>query len=208
MIIGITGRAGAGKDTAADVLVKECGFVKVGLADPMKRAAMEWFDFSIEQLWGPSEMRNAKDLRYPRVGPDNSYLTPRHALQQLGTEFGRACYQDVWVDYAMRVAKRLAVGDYTYFPEHGVVPCRGYTEVPAPKGVVIPDVRFANELAAIRKAGGRVFRIEREGAGLTGAAGAHQSETEQNGFQDVETIRNDGTIEDLAIALRKAIESE
>ncbi len=188
MILGITGLAGAGKDTAADILVREFNAAKISLADPMKRFCQEVFDFSDEQLWGPSDCRNAKDLRYPKVGPDNSYLTPRYALQTLGTQWGRACYENVWIDYAIRTAQERLADEWPY--------------------VVIPDVRFANELAAIKAAGGRVFRIERQGAGLTGEAAQHVSETEQNSFADVvETIRNDGTIEDLATALRWAINS-
>lgn len=68
MIIGITGQppAGSGKDTVADFLVEEYGFAKVAMADPMKRICKEVFDFSDEQLWGPSENRNKGDLRYFR----------------------------------------------------------------------------------------------------------------------------------------------
>lgn len=56
-IIGLSGRSGCGKDTAADVLV-ERGWVKVALADPMKRLAMKIFGFTPHALWGPSKARN------------------------------------------------------------------------------------------------------------------------------------------------------
>jgi len=48
MIIGVAGNAGSGKDTVADHLVKHHGFVKVALADPLKRICREVFDFSEE----------------------------------------------------------------------------------------------------------------------------------------------------------------
>jgi hypothetical protein len=44
--------------------------------------------------------------------------------------------------------------------------------------VVISDVRFKNEIDAIKGAGGKVIRMLR-GKGLEGAAGQHGSETEQ-----------------------------
>jgi hypothetical protein len=77
MIIGIAGliidpdgvplgTAGAGKDTVAGFLGKRNNYVKVALADPLKRICMETYDFSYEQLWGPNELRNKPDLRYPR----------------------------------------------------------------------------------------------------------------------------------------------
>ena len=145
MIIGLCGQAGAGKDTVADFLVKNHSFVKVALADVLKRAAKEFFDFSDEQLWGPSSERNKPDPRYRRkplqsrglfqqsveevqdIGDQESfgvtdglYLTPRHALQQLGTEFGRACYSDVWVNYALRVAAEVLKNQRSYSARHGV----------------------------------------------------------------------------------------
>ena len=171
-IIGICGRAGAGKDTAADVLVKSFGFVKVSLTDPMKRICKEVFGFTDEQLWGPSERRNESDTRLPRFSKEARerlrmddtcpplYLTPRYALQRLGTEWGRDCYPDVWVDYAMRVAKRLLTdADFPDYDGKSGMKARrfGYRA----QGVVIPDVRFPNEVAAIRAAGGRIWKIDR-----------------------------------------------
>jgi hypothetical protein len=202
MIIGLCGKAGSGKDTTADILVKNHGFVKVAFADILKRFCMEVFTFSEEQLWGSSEKRNAPDKRYqrypphekaqreldaellhlPAPGPD--YLTPRFALQQLGTEWGRTCYPNIWAEYTLRVARTLLFGRLDDCPGAGPVydAKRGLdwqSMPPRAKGVVISDVRFKNEVEAIRAAGGMVWRVERPGSGLAGAAGAHVSETEQ-----------------------------
>src|SRR6266404_2066963 len=124
MLVGLSGLAGSGKDTAADHLVAKHNFVKVSLADPLKRMCRDAFDFTDDQLWGPSEKRNAPDERYrrkptqhmlhgrdfntttdkcytcgaekpwpPGLGGEECfhYLTPRYALQKLGTEWGRDC---------------------------------------------------------------------------------------------------------------------
>jgi len=204
MIIGITGQppAGSGKDTVANYLVKHYSFVKVALADPMKRFCAEVFDFTDEQLWGPSEQRNEPDKRFKRplseqneavvkglqvprefvLTPEMCHLTPRYALQRLGTEWGRDCYSDVWVDYCLRVAKKVMWGQehkthdkWDYSQEEGLFPWNlGSMEDIA--GVVIPDVRFDNEAAAIQKAGGKIWLINRHDAGLKGEAGKHASE--------------------------------
>ena len=63
-IIGICGHAGSGKDTAADFLVEHHGFVKLALADEMKRFCRKVFGFSLQQLWGASELRNIPDERF------------------------------------------------------------------------------------------------------------------------------------------------
>lgn len=212
MIIGLTGLppAGSGKDTVADYLVNGYGLVKIALADPMKRFCMEMFQWSVRDLWGPSENRNVPDDRYPRhkydpmtscnqdkvVGKyfdtddgrkfEPMYLAPRHALQQLGTEWGRSCYENVWVDYCLRVAEDVLdpALDITYDPVEGPFRCPSPRFIdlgdrwgkPRDKGVVIPDVRYDNEAAAIRKAGGKVWLITRPDAGLKGEAAKHSSE--------------------------------
>lgn len=59
-ILGILGQAGSGKDVVADWFYQK-GYVKLAFSDPMKRYVQELFGYSIEQLWGVSELRN-KDM--------------------------------------------------------------------------------------------------------------------------------------------------
>jgi len=229
-IIGIAGRAGAGKDTVADLLVKNHSFVKVACADAMKKFCQEMFDFSTDQLWGPSSRRNEPDKRYPRshewtpiardlkvcdcCGVNNErrfnkisdevpqcFLTPRFALQQLGSEWGRRMYPDVRINKVIAAASALLGNRNVDDDEHGVFftyysaergihrQHHGYEwndygrpevtvgEPLPPKpiaGVVVSDIRFDNELAAVRAAGGRIWY--RPGGGLEGPAGQHGSE--------------------------------
>lgn len=211
-LIGITGKANAGKSTAASVLVKEFGFVEVALADPMKRICKEVFQFTDEQLWGSSENRDRPDVRYLQgvmagysggpfgVEPHKVYLTPRKALQTLGTEWGRRCYEDTWVDIAIRTAKALFETRNAYYERS-----EGLRFTPGPylppnalrKGVVISDIRFPNEVAAIKKASGVIWLIERPSSGLVGDAGAHISEAGIDiGCVD-HTLSNGGSLEEF-----------
>lgn len=220
MIVGLSGVAGSGKDFIADLLVKNHGFVKVALADPLKRICQDVFEFSEEQLWGPSEKRNQPDKRYftGRVRDrivdhedarclcyltkasegDSSeptaeemleyrkiYLTPRFALQFLGTEWGRNCYPQVWIDYTLRIAKKLLSADnYQYSSKNGLWQ-DAENSYSKPNGVVISDVRFANEMEAIQSEGGKVIRIISDRATtLRGTAALHASEQEQKEIPD------------------------
>lgn len=235
MIIGISGIAGSGKDTCADILVRERQFVKVSLADPLKRMAREAFAFSDEQLWGPSAMRNAPDVRYPREhtwGAANGgwcacsccgasvaatwrddpatkcYLTPRYALQTLGTEWGRHRYPNVWIECAIRVAGKLHEGGYDYSQRAGLD--RGYRPGDSTEAIstVVPDIRFRNEVDAFRAAGAKLVRVVRPSAGLEGGAGQHVSEAEQASIPDSAfdaVIVNDGSLEKLEETLLKEI---
>lgn len=210
-ILGVCGAAGSGKDTVADMLVQDHQFTKISFADPLKRICAQVFDFTDDQLWGPSESRNAPDPRYRRpvqypVGRTewreklDEGLTPREALQLLGTEWGRKCYPPIWVELALRTAKTLLAskGALRYDRRDGLKShIVGSTRC---QGVVIADVRFKNEVDSILQAGGRVVRVKRPGAGLKGAAAAHASETEMQGIPDAcfsLILENTGTLEEL-----------
>ena len=79
-IVGLTGLAGSGKDTAAHILVGEYGFVRVALADGVRGA--------LRDLDGPGW-----DIT-KRGG-----LTVRRALQLMGTEYGRDNVNpDLWCE--------------------------------------------------------------------------------------------------------------
>jgi hypothetical protein len=70
--------------------------------------------------------------------------TPRHAMQTLGTEWGRNCMgEDFWVNTAMSCVDSLLD--------------RGHN-------VVMDDVRFWNEAQAIKDRGGLLVHIARPGA--------------------------------------------
>jgi hypothetical protein len=229
MLIGISGLAGSGKSTAAEMLRQKYGFVCVSFGDPLKRICRDVYSFSFDQMWGPSSARNAPDERYPREhGPyrDGScaccglktsgytlleaiargeqnpcYLTPRFALQQLGSEWGRVCYPNTWVDYTIKVAFMLNTeGGYVYDTGRGLDHAWRPGDENWKTSVVIPDVRFKNEVDAIKTAGGKLIRITRPNAGLSGSAGQHRSETEQTSIPDSEfdgVIVNGGTLAGL-----------
>lgn len=233
MLLGVSGFAGSGKDAAANFLVEDFSFCRVALADPLKRIARDVYDFTDDQLWGPSQSRNAPDRRYPRPcklcggagdkvpssqesmepcfgchGEQVTYLTPREVLQKLGTEWGRECYPNTWVDLCIRTAKKLLESpDAHYSQRHGFWQ-EAVDDASQIQGVAIPDVRFRNEMKAIKEAGGKIIRIVRTGAGLDGSGALHVSETEQVSIPDSEfdaVIQNRGTLDDLRRAVAQIV---
>jgi len=179
VIIALSGLAGSGKDTVADVLSMNARCERVAFADPMKQFAREVFEFSHDQLYGPSAMRNAPDPRYTR--PNGEALTPRFALQTLGTEWGRNCDPSLWAKVGVRRAIELE--------KAGLV-------------AVITDCRFINEAKLVREAGGLVWFVDR---GLA-ASSTHPSETEMLSpeFQALVTVTvsNKRSLWDLAVSVR------
>lgn len=218
MIIGIMGFARSGKNATADILKrrgpeKGLSFEEVAFADEVKRSAMKLFDFTEEQSWGVT--KDVIDQRYPREHVSSTadgdlcaccktphaqwhvkqcFLTPRYAQQTTGTEGARACYPDIWVEKAISAARLLQEGGYSYRRAIGI---RSDMACP-PMHVVIPDVRFINEVTGIKRAGGRVYRVKR--AGIDKPPHDHPSETEQLKIKDGKldgVIHNDSDLEHL-----------
>lgn len=135
LVIGLCGYARSGKDTVADLLVKQHGFVKVRFADALKRGLAEMFGLTPAQLDG-----DEKETVVPGLG-----VSPRYLMQTLGTEWGRKLvHQDVWVLATQRHLERLV--------KNGI------------KRIVLSDVRFENE-AVMTKYLGALVRIDRPGVG-------------------------------------------
>lgn len=87
-IVGVTGKAGSGKDTAAAHLVEQYGFQQIAFADPLKRYAHKVFGFTKDQLWGPSHLRNEEDPRFA------GFTSPTEACDSWIATFVRADEHD------------------------------------------------------------------------------------------------------------------
>lgn len=141
MIIGICGLIGAGKDTAADYLVNFHEFKRDSFASTLKDAVANVFGWDRELLEGRT--KHAREWR-EQIDPwwaerlDMPHLTPRWVLQYWGTDLCRNHFHsDIWISSLENKLRKSS--------DH----------------VVITDCRFPNEVSAIRRAGGRVIRIQR-----------------------------------------------
>lgn len=157
MIIGLTGKARSGKDTAAIHLEKN-GFEHYWFSKPMKEACRAIFGWTDAHLYG--DLKETVDERYG--------VSPRVALQTLGTEWGRGCISEsLWVDIA-KVKMQTA------------------------SKIVISDCRFDNEAEIIRSLGGTIVEIVRDDAQ---EVNSHASESGISKDLVNFTIENNGTIE-------------
>lgn len=96
--------------------------------------------------------------------------TPRHIMQTLGTDWGRRMiHSDIWVNVWKRDA--YATGGL----------------------VVVDDVRFPNEAAAVRELGGTLWRVYRPGL----VTMDHASERSQKSIQEDHLLNNATSIPDL-----------
>ena len=169
VVIGLAGPAGSGKSTAAEILAREHGFVRTRFAAPLKAMMAAFF-----RECGLTDDDILARLEGPRKEHEDPLLcgrTPRYAMQTLGTEWGRETIgRDLWVNAWRETACRA-------LDENG--------------RIVVEDVRFADEAAAVRGLGGVVLGLRGRG----GISGAHVSES---GVEADVTVWNDGPVEILA----------
>lgn len=192
-LIGLVGKKRAGKDTFAERLIAEHGFVKVSFSEPVKEAAL-----AVDPIIGvgPVEVMPGYDrrpwLRLSDVvaseGWEAAKAIPevRRFLQRFGTESIRAIDPDFWVRYGMARAEEIRNVQAHMSNGAGIVTLG--------RPVVITDVRFRNEARAITAAGGQLVRVERPGSD---DGDTHASEVELDTYPVDWLVYNDGTVEQL-----------
>ena len=172
-IIGLVGPTLSGKSSAAKVLTYTHGYRLAPMAQPLKNmliaGGLTHADVYGEHKECPSILLGGR--------------TPRHAMQTLGTEWGRdLIHPDLWVN--MWVARYETTASYAN-----------------PQPVVADDVRFDNEAEAIRKLGGIIVEVCRPSAAYSSA---HRSE---KGIGVIDCrIHNTGSIADLRDKIRDVVE--
>ncbi len=124
-MIAFCGHRGSGKDTCADYLVEHYQYKKATFAQPLKEVLKILFQFNNHQLYG-----NEKEIVDDRWG-----LSPRHAMQLVGTEMIRFHLPDYFVKFM---------------------------ELNLTKKMVISDLRFLNEAEMLTKHGAIIILVEKD----------------------------------------------
>lgn len=140
MIFGVCGFQSAGKDSVAEILVKNFGFTKLSFASALKDVLSIIFSWPRDKLEGLTQEDRiwretvdvwwAKELNMPQ-------LSPRFAMTHFGTEiFRNHFHQDIWLKI---VEKQLGNHDK----------------------IVVTDCRFVNEIELVKKYGGKIIHVHK-----------------------------------------------
>jgi len=139
-LIGLTGPAGCGKDTVAQILCDTQEFRRIALAEPIRRGIVAMFGIPMEYLTDRILKEQPLDELCGK--------SPRQAMQTLGTEWGR---KEIDLGIWLKVAEREI--DYTTrMAEAG----NAYIN-----GIVVSDIRFAGEANWLRHQGGEIWHVYR-----------------------------------------------
>lgn len=164
MIIAFTGKKGHGKDTAAEFLIKNYQFVKIGFADPVRKLCQQIYFLTDEEISDPT-LKETKLTRWP-------YKSPRHLMQELA-QFFRDKYPEVWVvNWARRAEQALIEGAHN---------------------IVCTDLRYLNEEEMLKGSGALIVRVINPRV-LPNEYSQHKSETEMDQIYPWWQICNDSDI--------------
>ena len=184
MIIGISGKAGSGKDTAAKMLEVLYANPDISYEDFANKRYKNFADIQIVHF--ADSLKETAQVLF-RIGEWETNTqegkkttinwigkTVRELLQGIGQGLRDAIDPNLWV----KILFANTEGWSNY---------------------IIADVRYPNEVYAIKKRNGVLIRIDRKGAG----AGNHSSETALDNYKEWDVhIENNGSIEDLFEAMK------
>lgn len=190
MIIGLAGYKGSGKSTVAQYLEREHGFKRVNFKDSLVQEMKDRLPDSLREMVQvlSSRYRQITEGILPQDNEthvitdeemdkmvDNLFTVkppPMRALMQnYGTEIRRRDDNNYWVNQWI---DRITGID---------------------GNIVTDDVRFENELSAIKNTGGVLIRIIRDDIS---SGGTHISETEQEKFiADFTIAAGEGNLDDV-----------
>lgn len=170
-LIGLSGYARTGKDTAAEIL-SNYGYQRASFADAIRDAL---YRLNPEVEVTGAYQREEDGVRLgthfslqslvDNYGWENTKAEPdvRRLLQVFGTEIGREMFgENFWVDYLLN-------------------------NLPDGSKVVITDCRYPNEADAVKAMGGKMWRIKRPDVT---AVNGHISERALDDYEDFDFVIN------------------
>jgi hypothetical protein len=188
LIIGIHGPSRSGKDTIYRILLEEFPLIKFerqGFADALKVSAAKALGIEGSDSELIAKMDRIKESGQV-VNPFNS-VSGREFLQKYGTEAHREMFgTNFWLDQVIP-----NVND----PRERYMGFDRTCDV-----LLIPDVRYQNEVQRVTDAGGQLWKINRN---VEGHTTGHASEGKLTARWD-RVIDNNGTKDDLRSDVKNA----
>lgn len=188
-IIGIYSSAPqCGKSSVAGWLVEEHNFARIPFAKVLKEMCRPLFaalGYSVIDIhhFETGDKTDFIQVGESEIGTACDGATVRHIYQTLGTDWGRKLIShDLWIAAWKRSVE-------TALEQHHFA------------GVVADDLRFRNELVALRGIGGRMWSVHRPG---TKRPNGHSSEGQLDEEDTDFMIQNDKTLEELITNLSQS----
>lgn len=208
MLIGITGKAGAGKDTVGDIIADKLGFYTYSFASPIYDLVQEWL--SLDPFYFSRENKE-KDFCFrvqdlPNLGflDQLIYYKFKHAgvtteqAFDVSSEIGRLLcegreYTSGCEVVCFNIRETLQVVGTEGF--RNIIKDDFWVSIAPCVNVVIRDIRFDNEAEFIRNNGGKVISVVRDNQDIPNSEHASEGGISES-LIDIK-IHNNGSKEEL-----------
>jgi len=198
MLIGISGHMGVGKDVVGQMIQAEArGYWEIKkYAKKLKQITCILTGCSMQDL-------ESEDFKNSHLSPEwkgghctFSHSTYRDILQKLGTEVMRdSLHKNVWVNAMYADYTPIGLHNKDYVGPMSIRETKSDSIYP---NWVITDMRFPNELEAVKQRGGITIRVNRDnGTRAISMINSHASETALDDADFDYVIENDGDLSEL-----------
>jgi hypothetical protein len=203
LVIALSGLAGAGKDTVADILVRDHGFTKMAFATPLKEMLLdlnpivgiyepdcdcscgdccETEPVYLMDLYESYDMSD-EDIKDSSCGPE-----VRRLWERFGTDVMRKRWPDFWVEQTTNAIfasgkDRIVLSD-----------CRFPNAADRVYDLSLPDWDEDTQAYVESEINSSVWNVVRPGLDR----GEHEAESYSGALNEEITIHNDGSLEGLA----------
>jgi hypothetical protein len=173
-LIGLHGKPRVGKDTVAAYLIKRFTLLRYGSSVPVKDTTAAMFNIPRHYL----DDDTMKDQMDPFWN-----MTYRQMAQKVGKESSRDVFgENFWVRHVEKMWHDISTGQLAF------------------KGMVLADIRYANEVEWVKAQGGTVFYVVRDDAPKSSDTGHIVDAGLPLALADV-IIYNNRTIEELYVTV-------
>lgn len=219
-MIGIVGLAGAGKDTVCDILIENHfkDHIRYAFADPLKSFTMSTLHLTQQQCYDNKLKEENVSMRinkqflfetfkstmtnmFPKIRQDSHVYLFETFLRVISTETKKDFFLvRKYFEYAL-------LGEYIHFDTtprkllqiigteffRNTISSNFWTDIAPKSHIIVPDVRFQNEIDFIKNNGGVIIKVVDKGLKEIQTSG-HASEDLARTFNKQDyTVENDKT---------------
>lgn len=179
---GIIGKIGHGKSTVSTFLVQQKGFEEFAFANPLKYGCAAAFCLSHEQCFG-----SLKEVIDNRLG-----VTPRFLFQTIGTDLFRNMFQQYFPN--VKCSNSIWIANFLKWYSS-----RRFCNV------VVSDIRFEDELNAVKSLGGEIWKIVRPSLLQSSASSTKHVSEDVDKLKFDKLINNFSTKDDLYVIINSMV---
>jgi hypothetical protein len=203
-IIGLIGKKGSGKDTAARPLIDEHDFAHVKFAQPLKQLICDVFDIHLHYLEDPI-FKEEKFIEPWTITEEDCNrfidLIPFNFESAGQTDIIRDILEGREIETLRELMQLIGTDicrslDPDFFTKLGSSSIDRWSSINEP--VIITDIRFPNEVKEIKNRNGLIVQIVRPGE-----IDEDSHESENQSLKADITIINNGSIEELQTKLKE-----